>query len=107
MFFSISINTSNTLSLSTFSSLSPSSALQQLSYTVDVVFNKINVKLNSEKEKITKINERVGVCSGKINSVRGSNKATTVFSTAKFPAPKKLIPRPTLFSINEDVSTSL
>lgn len=44
-----------------------------------------------------KINERVGACQAKVAQVRGSKSAITVFSTAKFPAPKELPPYSTLY----------
>jgi hypothetical protein len=88
---------SHSLSLPLFS------ALQQLSQTVDSVFSKINHKLNDERAKVSKVNERVQTCAGKINLIRGSNKATTIFSTAKFPTSKQLMLRKTLFGINEEV----
>jgi WAS protein family homolog 1 len=79
------------------------SALMQLSNTVDVVFQRIEKRLTDERQRVTKVNERVATCHGKINTVRGSNKATTVFSTSKFPAPKYLPAQPDLFGISEDV----
>jgi WAS protein family homolog 1 len=93
------------MSLSSLSVLSLPlfSALQQLSQTVDSVFSKINHKLNDERAKVSKVNERVQTCAGKINLIRGSNKATTIFSTAKFPTSKQLMLRKTLFGINEEV----
>jgi hypothetical protein len=37
------------------------------------------------------------VCQEKVKQIKGSNQAITVFSTAKFPAAKKLPDYPTLF----------
>jgi hypothetical protein len=55
---------------------------------------------------VSKVNERVQTCHGKINLIRGSNKATTIFSTAKFPTSKQLMLRKPLFGINEQVRYS-
>ena len=40
---------------------------------------------------------------GKVNSVRGSNRATTVFSTSKFPGPAKCHPIPSTFVDPDEV----
>ena len=59
-------------------------------------------RISDEKRRVDHIKARVGVCKSKVSQVRGSKKATTVFSTAKFPAPKLLPSYPTLFgSLNE------
>ena len=63
------------------------------------------MRLIDEQNRVKDINQRVHHCHVKIQQVKGSNKATTVFSTAKFPASKQLPKMPTLFSIQEDVCT--
>jgi hypothetical protein len=73
-------------------------SLERLSGTVDDVFSRIERRLADEKARVTQINTRVATCQSKVNLVRGSNRATTVFSTAKFPAPKQLPLYPSLFS---------
>lgn len=73
-------------------------ALQNLSETVEDIFNRIDKRISDEKKRVTQIKSRVSTCQNKVGLVRGSNKATTVFSTSKFPAPKTLPSYPTLFS---------
>uniref|UniRef100_A0A7S3MFW6 WASH1 WAHD domain-containing protein n=1 Tax=Spumella elongata TaxID=89044 RepID=A0A7S3MFW6_9STRA len=73
-------------------------ALETLSSTIDDIFNRIERRISDEKRRVDQIKTRVAVCKGKVTQVRGSKKATTVFSTAKFPAPKLLPLYPTLFS---------
>lgn len=79
-------------------------SLNQLSVTIDDVFGRIEKRLNEEKNRVSVINDRVGTCQKKVELVRGSNRATTVFSTAKFPAPKTLPMYNSLFSLQPNVS---
>ena len=78
-------------------------ALETLSSTIDDIFNRIERRISDEKRRVDQIKTRVAVCKGKVTQVRGSKKATTVFSTAKFPAPKLLPLYPTLFSQMQEV----
>lgn len=78
-------------------------ALDRLNDTITDVFQHIDKKVADERKRLTQINERVTNCQGKVQYVRGSNKATTVFSTAKFPAPKELPSYSTLFSSSSEV----
>ena len=73
-------------------------SLERLTDTIDDVFSRIERRVNDERTRLAQINLRVATCQGKVNLVRGSNRATTVFSTAKFPAPKDLPAYPTLFA---------
>lgn len=72
--------------------------LERLSATIDDVFGRIERRVHDERQRLAHINTRVATCHGKVNLVRGSNRATTVFSTSKFPAPRELPAYPTLFS---------
>lgn len=72
--------------------------LESLSKTIDEVFGRIEQRLEEEKNRLTQVNDRAGVCSEKVKLVEGSNQATTIFSTAKFPAPKTLPTFQTLFN---------
>lgn len=73
-------------------------ALDSLSGTIDDIFSRMEKRIADEKRRVDQIKARVSTCKGKVDLVKGSNKATTVFSTAKFPAPKALPAYPTLFS---------
>ncbi|CAM9933333.1 unnamed protein product, partial [Ectocarpus fasciculatus] len=75
-------------------------ALERLSTTVDDVFAAIGNKVQVERGRINEVNNRVSTCMSKIQLVKGSNRATTVFSTAKYPTPKELPQESTMFSIN-------
>jgi predicted DNA-binding ArsR family transcriptional regulator len=78
-------------------------SLQQLSNTVDDVFTRIEKRLNDERNRVSYVNTRVNVCQQKVQLVKGSNRATTVFSTAKFPGPKDLHMYNSLFSQTKEV----
>lgn len=73
-------------------------ALENLSGTIDDIFNRMDKRIQDERKRVDHIRTRVATCKGKVDLVKGSNQATTVFSTAKFPAPKLLPAYPTLFS---------
>ena len=73
-------------------------ALENLGSTINDIFGRIEKRITDERRRVDQIKSRVSVCKSKVNQVRGSKKATTVFSTAKFPASKQLPLYPTLFS---------
>ena len=72
--------------------------LERLEATIGDIFGRVERRIGDERVRLDQINNRIATCHGKVNDIRGSKKATTVFSTAKFPAPKKLPAYPTLFS---------
>lgn len=78
-------------------------ALEKLSEAFDRTVNRIGHKLTAERQRVKSINERVSVCNGKIQLIVGSNRATTVFSTAKFPATKKLPHKSSIFFEPDEV----
>lgn len=80
-------------------------ALDKLKEIFTSVNDRISKRIEEENVKIQQINDRIATCTGKVNSVRGSTKATTVHSTAKFPADKNLPAPLTLFSAGNKVST--
>lgn len=66
-------------------------ALQSLDAAINDVFNRIQSRINAEKDKIAGVVARVERAQGKVTEV-GANttRVTTIFSTAKYPAPKVL-----------------
>ena len=82
-------------------------SLEKLSETLNDIYNRVDKRLGEEKQRLSQINERVANCQRKVQSVKGTNKATTVFSTAKYPAPKSLALYPTILSpVNAEVTIS-
>jgi len=65
-------------------------ALEGLSKVIDDAFGKIEKRVDDERSRVSGINSRLAVCGTKVKAIVGSKKATTVFSTAKFPGPKQL-----------------
>jgi WAS family protein 1 len=78
-------------------------SLEHLNHIVTDIFQHIDKRLQEEQLRVTEIKKRVGVCQQKVQKIKGSKQAITVFSTAKFPAPKVLPSYPTLFSQEEEV----
>ena len=72
--------------------------LETLTIIMNDVFNKINYRIINEKNKLDTIKLRINKCKLKVDEIRGSQNATTIFSTAKFPTSKILLSYPTLFS---------
>jgi len=65
-------------------------SLKQLTETVDNVFGAITARVNKEKERLQGVVTRIDGVNAKVNAIRGSTKATQVFSPAKYPAPDTL-----------------
>jgi WAS protein family homolog 1 len=82
-------------------------SLERLNGTIDDIFGKVEKRVVDERDRINKINTRVEECRKIVQSIRGSKKATTIFSTAKFPAPKVLPAYPTLLSQVSDTPTAV
>jgi hypothetical protein len=78
-------------------------ALGRLRGAMDDAFGRISSRLAHERERVGAINTRINTCQSKVTLISGSNKATTVFSTAKYPAPKRIPNFLTLFSNKADV----
>ncbi len=81
-------------------------SLERLDATIDDIFGRVQQRIQLERTRLDQINNRISTCHTKVNSIRGSKKATTVFSTSKFPAPRKLPAYPTLFSQETSMSPS-
>ena len=77
-------------------------SLERLHSTIGNIFDRIGKRIEDENNRVKLVNERVLTCQNKVKHITGSNKATTIFSTAKFPAPKYLPPPHTFFS--KDIS---
>jgi hypothetical protein len=73
-------------------------SLEKLNEIFTSISSRIYKRIEDEDNRIMMVNNRITTCHNKVQSVRGSNKATTVHSTAKFPAGKSLPPPSTLFS---------
>ena len=66
-------------------------SLQTLDAAINDVFNRIQSRISSERAKITAVVGRVARAQAKVAEVgANSTRVTTIFSTAKYPAPKVL-----------------
>ncbi|KJE90140.1 WAS family protein [Capsaspora owczarzaki ATCC 30864] len=65
-------------------------SLQYVEQVAHDVFNRITTRVAQNREQLVTLNNRVNVALAKISKIRGSTKATTVFSSAKYPAPETL-----------------
>lgn len=80
-------------------------ALEHLNSIFTEVIDKIGTRVKEERHRIENIKKRTAICQDKVQQLRGSNQAVTVFSTAKYPAPKSLPPTYTLFGQITEVRT--
>ena len=55
-------------------------------FSADFKANFLNSLLNIDR--VAGINDHITTCVSKVNSVRGITKATTIFSSARFPGPR-------------------
>ncbi|PRP81920.1 Daf-16-Dependent Longevity (WT but not daf-16 lifespan increased) family member (ddl-2)-like [Planoprotostelium fungivorum] len=65
-------------------------SLQTLDAVIEQVFGRISKKVNDEKTRLNAITNRLAVADAKVKHVSTSNKAVTVMSPAKYPAPENL-----------------
>lgn len=65
-------------------------ALKALDNTVEDVFQSITTRVDEEKTRMNQIRNRIQVAKSKIQELEGTQKALTVFSPAKYPAPVEI-----------------
>lgn len=63
-----------------------SDALEYLDKVANDVFARIGKKVAENKASLAKINDRVNLAAARVDKLKGSNKATKVFSSAKYPS---------------------
>eukprot|EP01036_Dinobryon_divergens_P044295 gene44295-59092_t len=80
-------------------------ALQTLTGTIDDVFGRIDRRVSDERRRVDAVKVRITACKQLVAAVKGSNKATTVFSTSKFPASKALPLYPTIYSHLQEMAS--
>ena len=64
-------------------------ALDYLDQVADDVFQRISTRVQENHSKLKSINDRVDLAQAKIDQIKGTSKATRVFSSAKYPAVKE------------------
>ncbi|XP_069759792.1 WASH complex subunit 1 [Narcine bancroftii] len=67
-----------------------SDALQYLQKISNDVFTRVSQNVESNQTRLRSISERINLAQAKIKKIKGSKKATKVFSSAKYPAPDRL-----------------
>ncbi|WAR26795.1 WASH1-like protein [Mya arenaria] len=61
-------------------------SLEYLDKIANEIFNRIHTRVASNSDQLRKINDRVNLAQAKIDKIKGSNKATKVFASAKYPS---------------------
>ncbi|BFZ10703.1 hypothetical protein BsWGS_13742 [Bradybaena similaris] len=67
-------------------------ALEYLDKVANEIFTRIGTRVGENRAHLQKINDRVNLASAKVAKLTGSNKATKVFASAKYPAEDELQP---------------
>lgn len=79
-------------------------ALEYISTVSDDVFTRVNNRVKENRDKLNAILDRIKIAEAKIERVRGTNKATQVFSSSKYPAAEE---REIYLSMFKDMESSL
>ncbi|XP_062502341.1 WASH complex subunit 1-like [Corticium candelabrum] len=78
--------------------------LNHLERVANDVFNRISRRVAENRDRLSAVNNRVNLALAKIEKVKGSTKATRVFSSSKYPAPDQLEASKSLYTdVEEDV----
>lgn len=94
--------------------------LDYLNEVIGNIFDRIDKRISNNQAKVQDINRRIGVVNSKIESLKDSKKAVTIYSTNKYPEQEQdftpifggesemeLLPRPVLKKLTEsDVQSS-
>ena len=60
--------------------------LEYLEKVTNSIFSKIGARVEENHTRLKNINDRINLAQAKIDTLKGSNKATRVFSSAKYPS---------------------
>ena len=82
------------------------SALEQLDSIANDVFSRLGKRISENTSKLADINKRVALAEAKINTVKGSKKATKVFSVPKYPSTVEEHKYSAVFASRPDGSTA-
>jgi WAS protein family homolog 1 len=74
-------------------------ALDHLERVTSDVFNRIGTRINENRTQLRAINTRIATAQLKIDRIRGSNEATTILSSAKYPVADKFEPYLSVFHV--------
>lgn len=78
--------------------------LDHLERVANDVFNRISRRVAEHRDRLSAVNNRVNLALARIEKVKGSTKATRVFSSNKYPAPDQLeAPKPLYTEVDADV----
>lgn len=65
-------------------------SLEMLEKTVNDVYEKVANRVKVENDRVARTRQRLAIAKEKLEIIKGNERATTVFSPAKYPAPKTL-----------------
>lgn len=72
-------------------------SLEYLQAVANDIFNRISNRVAENRDQLTAINNRINTCQAKVDKLRHRSKATQVYATPKYPAPRNLNEYTTLF----------
>ncbi|XP_006004515.1 WASH complex subunit 1 isoform X2 [Latimeria chalumnae] len=80
-------------------------ALQYLQRVSDDIFSRVLERVESNRTRLQGVSDRITIAQARIKKIKGSRKATKVFSSAKYPAPERLQEYSSIFMGVEDAAT--
>lgn len=72
-------------------------SLEYLQAVANDIFNRISNRVAENRDQLTAINNRINTCQAKVDKLRHRSKATQVYATPKYPAPRNLNEYTSLF----------
>ncbi|XP_069142361.1 WASH complex subunit 1-like [Argopecten irradians] len=75
-------------------------SLDYLDKVANEIFQRINTRVNDNRSRLQKINDRLSLAQAKVDKIKGSNKATKVFAPSKYPAAAQTEEHQMLFPTN-------
>lgn len=81
-------------------------ALEYLDKVANEIFNRIHSRVVNNSAQLQKINDRVSLAQARIDKIKGSNKATTVLASPKYPSADHINLYETMFKNDDKMQLS-
>ncbi|XP_033824284.1 WASH complex subunit 1-like [Periophthalmus magnuspinnatus] len=69
------------------------------------IFQRVSESVEKNRQQLQSVTDRIGLAQARVDKIKGSKKATKVFSSAKYPAPDRLADYSSIFSGATDPSS--
>ena len=79
-------------------------SLEYLEKVSSDIFSRISKRVAENKDRLAQLNHRVDIAQARIDTIKGTKKATRVFSSNKYPAPEKFEEYKSLYPEENELS---